>query len=231
MSSHLPAFQFYPGDWRKDPAIQMLDYFDRGVWWELLCFMHEASPRGCLVVGGRWLDDRKIARLLGLGIDEWRACRARLEEADIPGVDPETNGVFSKRMVRDEIARLVKVKAGMAGGRPKTGGVTKAETESRSKAEAKQKQLSQLETLQRLVEFSTTETKSTTKADPKSTSKARRGSSVSVSLKRKKKKEKETSNFEEKEKNTDLAREEQKAKLRRLTDQATDDLPDVEGRG
>lgn len=42
----MPAFQFYPADWRKDPGIQALDRHDRSVWFDMLCIMHESDERG-----------------------------------------------------------------------------------------------------------------------------------------------------------------------------------------
>jgi hypothetical protein len=157
MPTHLPAFQFYPGDWRKDPAIQMLDYFDRGVWFELLCFMHEAEERGKLKVNGRWLDDEKIARMLGIGSREWKQTRSNLEAAGVPGVDGKTKGIFSKRMVRDEAKRLAKVEAGRLGGK-----------KSRPRTTSKQ-------------------TTSKTEPSSGTTSEAKRGSSVSVAVSKEKK--------------------------------------------
>jgi hypothetical protein len=49
----LPAFQFYPADWRKDPGVQSLPYFERGIWFEILCLMHESEQRGKLILNGR----------------------------------------------------------------------------------------------------------------------------------------------------------------------------------
>ena len=34
----IPAFQFYPADWRKDPGVQSLSYNDRGIWIEIFVF-------------------------------------------------------------------------------------------------------------------------------------------------------------------------------------------------
>lgn len=42
----LPAFQFYPGDWLKDPAITLCSSASRGVWIDLLCVMHESGRSG-----------------------------------------------------------------------------------------------------------------------------------------------------------------------------------------
>ena len=43
-----PAFQFYPGDWRRDTQVQMASMETRGVWFEMLCCMWDAPERGKL---------------------------------------------------------------------------------------------------------------------------------------------------------------------------------------
>lgn len=42
----LPAFQFYPGDWMKDPQVSMLTAQARGIWFDLICAMHENGRTG-----------------------------------------------------------------------------------------------------------------------------------------------------------------------------------------
>jgi hypothetical protein len=44
--SKLPAFQFYPGDWMKDPQVSMLTPQARGIWFDLICAMHENGRSG-----------------------------------------------------------------------------------------------------------------------------------------------------------------------------------------
>jgi hypothetical protein len=39
----LPALQWYPADWRKDPGVQALSLHDRMVWFEMLMLMHESE--------------------------------------------------------------------------------------------------------------------------------------------------------------------------------------------
>ena len=41
-----PAFQFYPGDWFREPGLQRVDLDVRGAWAELLMIMHFETPRG-----------------------------------------------------------------------------------------------------------------------------------------------------------------------------------------
>lgn len=44
----LPYFQFYPGDWLKDPKLSLCSPAARGVWMDLLCAMHELQRSGKL---------------------------------------------------------------------------------------------------------------------------------------------------------------------------------------
>jgi hypothetical protein len=43
-----PAFQFYPGDWRKDPCLARCSPATRGVWLDLLCAIHNLDDRGAI---------------------------------------------------------------------------------------------------------------------------------------------------------------------------------------
>src|ERR1700733_14857714 len=65
-SRKIPAMQFYPGDWRKDPGVQSLAYFERGVWFEILMLMHESEERGKLILNGNPMPLDALGRLLGL---------------------------------------------------------------------------------------------------------------------------------------------------------------------
>jgi hypothetical protein len=66
MSDKSPALQFYPGDWRKDSAVQSLSYHDRGVWFEMLMLMHGSEVRGKLILNGKPIPEDALCRLLGL---------------------------------------------------------------------------------------------------------------------------------------------------------------------
>src|SRR3990167_798079 len=68
MKDHLPAWQFYPGDWRKDSGVQALDYETRGIWFEILLLMHENQPPGKLTLNGQPMPDDALARILGLEV-------------------------------------------------------------------------------------------------------------------------------------------------------------------
>lgn len=48
--SKRPAFQFYPGDWRKNAKLRRCSPAARGVWMDVLCLFHDAEEYGLL----RW---------------------------------------------------------------------------------------------------------------------------------------------------------------------------------
>ncbi|WP_143277352.1 hypothetical protein [Bordetella genomosp. 9] len=112
-----PAFQFYPGDWRKDAALQSCSLEARGLWHELLCLMHECEPYGHLAINGNPMKPAQVARLVGVSERDYRKLLAELTEAGVPSFTDD-GVVFSRRMVRDEHIRNVRAEAGKLGGNP-----------------------------------------------------------------------------------------------------------------
>lgn len=116
-STKLPAFQFYPGDWRKDPGIQSLDYEARGVWFECLCFMHESGVRGRMCYpSGEPMDDAAIAQSLGIEEAKWKQIKSKLLARGVAHVNGD-GAVYNKRMVEDEALRKKRAEAGRKGGK------------------------------------------------------------------------------------------------------------------
>jgi len=46
--SYKPAFQFYPGDWKKDPCLSMCGPETRGIYIDILCSMHDNDGSGII---------------------------------------------------------------------------------------------------------------------------------------------------------------------------------------
>jgi replicative DNA helicase len=65
MTSAHPWLKFYPRDWRGDQALRAVSIAARGLWIEMLCVMHEASPYGHLILGGRAVSNDVLARVAG----------------------------------------------------------------------------------------------------------------------------------------------------------------------
>lgn len=92
--------KFYPSDWRADPALRMCSLAARGLWMEMLCVMHEADPRGSLVVNGKALTEAQVAGLAGCSLKEARRLMSELEVAGVFSREPD-NTIFSRRIRRD----------------------------------------------------------------------------------------------------------------------------------
>lgn len=94
-----PAFQFYPGDWRRDTQVQMASMETRGVWIEMLCCMWDAPDRGKLTG-----DIQSLSRLLGCETNVLTRSLVEIERYKIG--DVITNGnditIINRRMSRDD---------------------------------------------------------------------------------------------------------------------------------
>ena len=112
----LPSWQFYPGDWRKDPGVQALNYEERGIWFEVLLLMYESEERGKLLLNGNPMPMDRLARLLGLDEDKINRTINTLLELGVASTYPKTGIIHNRRMVRDEEFRRKKSKAGHIGG-------------------------------------------------------------------------------------------------------------------
>lgn len=114
----MPALQFYPGDWRKDPSVQSLGYFDRGVWFEMLCIMHESNERGVLILNGKPMPEEALARLLGLDNQILTNTLTTLLTYGVAKKREADGAIYSKRMVNDEHLCQIRREAGKKGGNP-----------------------------------------------------------------------------------------------------------------
>lgn len=112
-----PWMKWYPADWRADPCLRMCSLAARGLWMELLGFMHEAEPYGHLVIGGRAPTVPQIAALVGVDAKTVTAALAELDGAGVCSRDAEGR-IVSRRMVRDKAKAEAAAVNGRAGGNP-----------------------------------------------------------------------------------------------------------------
>lgn len=120
MPAHrLPAFQFYPADWLKDPTLRSVSLAARGLWIDLLCLMSESERRGYLQdANGGPLDEKRIARMTGCAPQTAKKLLRELEDCGVFS-RTETEGIiYSRRMVRDEQIRQQNRANGSMGGNP-----------------------------------------------------------------------------------------------------------------
>ncbi len=114
----LPAMQWYPGDWRKDPGVQALSYEERGVWFELLMLMHDCEQRGKLILNGKAIENHRIGLMLRLTEDEISHHISQLISLGVASLCEETGALMCRRMVRDEEKRNKLSEYGKKGGNP-----------------------------------------------------------------------------------------------------------------
>lgn len=116
-----PSFQFYPGDWRRDPALRTCSMAAKGFWIELMCVMHESEEYGVLVVAGKAMTERDIAKVVG---ETPTFCKKILKELEEKGVFSRDfrGAIYSRRMIKDESIRVKRAEAGSLGGNPKLKG-------------------------------------------------------------------------------------------------------------
>ena len=112
-----PWMKFYPADWRADTALRMCSLAARGLWMEMLSIMHEATPRGSLLINGKNIGSKQLANLCGATLRETAALLTELETAGVfSRADDGT--IFSRRMKRD-VEKAERDKAnGKTGGNP-----------------------------------------------------------------------------------------------------------------
>lgn len=112
----LPAIQFYPSDWLGDLGVRSLTFEERGVWIDLLCFMHKSDDRGKLVINGRPMSDQEIAAMIGMEVAKFEQT---VQQILSKGVATREGGgaLINRRMVSDENLRRVRAECGSEGGK------------------------------------------------------------------------------------------------------------------
>ena len=109
--------KFFPSDWRSDSALRSCSAAARGLWIDMIAFMHEADPRGSLLIGGQSPTPAKLAALCAMTVDETVVLLAELEGAGV--FSRKKNGIiFSRRMERDEAVSRKASLSGRMGGNP-----------------------------------------------------------------------------------------------------------------
>lgn len=112
-----PSFQFYPADWRKDPALSTCSLAARGLWIELMCVAHESDEYGVLCINGKGMSTAQIARTVGEIPKVVASLIDELEQAAV--FSRRSDGsIYSRRMVSDEHLRNIRSAAGRLGGNP-----------------------------------------------------------------------------------------------------------------
>lgn len=112
-----PSFQFYPSDWLRDTGLRSCSTGARGLWIDMICFMHEGTPYGHLKVGEKVILPVNLARMVGETLEQVEGWLEELKQAGVFDVEPDGTMV-SRRMVRDEEVRSARASGGKLGGNP-----------------------------------------------------------------------------------------------------------------
>jgi len=112
----LPSFQFYPGDWMKDPGLRSVSVESRGLWIDMLCLLFESGRRGYLQHStGKPVSDEQLARMTGCSAEQVSRLLRELEDSGVFS-RTEHGTIYSRRMIRDERKRSACSEAGKKGG-------------------------------------------------------------------------------------------------------------------
>jgi hypothetical protein len=112
-----PSFQFYPSDWLRDTALRSCSTGARGLWMDMICYMHEGNPYGHLKVGNKVIHFSNLARMVGESeelVEQWLN---ELFEAGVYDL-AEDGSICSRRMIKDENLRNIRAAGGKLGGNP-----------------------------------------------------------------------------------------------------------------
>lgn len=112
-----PAFQWYPGDFRRDAGVAACTFEARSLWREMLDLMHAGEPYGHMTIGSAPIVVADLARMIGKPA---RTIQKWVDELESRRVFSRTDRgiIYSRRMVRDEQARRTRAKNGRLGGNP-----------------------------------------------------------------------------------------------------------------
>ena len=112
-----PSFQFYPSDWLRDTGLRTCSVGARGLWMDMICFMHEGTPYGVLKVGSKVILPSNLASMVGATLQDVEGWLEELESVHV--FDRDENGaIMSRRMIRDENTRELRAAGGKLGGNP-----------------------------------------------------------------------------------------------------------------
>lgn len=112
-----PWIKFFVLDWRADLELRECSFAARGLWIDILTIMHQADPRGYLLLNAEAPTALRLAKMLGGTEREVSRLLAELENARVFS-KTEQGVIYSRKMVRDEKESQEKARRGRMGGNP-----------------------------------------------------------------------------------------------------------------
>jgi len=118
MEKKRPWMKWYPSDWRGEPKLRMCSLAARGLWADMISYMHEGQPYGHFTIEGHAPNTAEIAALVSRPLGEVEIALAELDERQVFSRTPD-GVIYSRRMVRDEEKARRDHRHGKNGGNPK----------------------------------------------------------------------------------------------------------------
>jgi hypothetical protein len=111
-----PWFKFYPADWQNDIKLQSCSLAAQGLLIKLMCFMHQSTRPGYLLINGQKPNKTQTKRITNCHQNEYKT---KLKELINAGVLIELDDmIVCPRMVKDQAVRDANREAGKKGGNP-----------------------------------------------------------------------------------------------------------------
>ncbi len=117
-------------DWQADTNIKVSSLAARGLWIEMLAIMAKSEKRGFLMLNGKQIESKLLAKLIGEEESIVKNLLEELKENGVYSID-ESGIIYCRRMEREARLSNVRSKAGQLGGRKKK------EIKSKKKAKTK----------------------------------------------------------------------------------------------
>jgi hypothetical protein len=112
-----PWLKFFPCDWLGEQRLRICSIGARGLWFEMLCFMHNADERGFLAIKGIAVTTKQLAAVISAPP---KVVQDLFEELETAGVfSRDERGIVFSRRIRRDVEKASRDKAnGSTGGNP-----------------------------------------------------------------------------------------------------------------
>jgi len=149
----LPAMPFYIGDWKKDPAVQVLDREHKMIWLDILFLMWESKERGYLTINNKPMSEIMIAGALNLDNQKMRTCLTYFEDLGLFSRRETDDAIYSRKIVKIVELSNIRKKAGSKGGNPNLvkQKLSKVETKGLPITENESESLNKDETINKII--------------------------------------------------------------------------------
>ena len=142
MKKDLPAMPFYIGDWKKDPAVQVLTREEKMIWFEIIMLMWESEERGYLTINKLPITNNMLSIALNLVNLRLTSTLTKFRQLGLFSVREPDKAIYSRKIIKILELSAKRTKTGSLGGNPRlvnqrlTKGLTKGLTKRLTKGKA-----------------------------------------------------------------------------------------------